>query len=761
MAQATWQIILVAPGEDEVVLLADLSRRRDATVIAVVDPPGDSIGGAIAEVMGIPVVAQLTAHHCADAEYLVYPDGYQDIASLQEQGAQHQMRTIASSELRKLMQAGALQQRTISHPLRDLEFLERETESIHRTLSRIEEALERESLLRWLLSLATRAVQATSGSIMLLDEGTQELYVAFAYGLSENTMHMARVKLGEGIAGRVAQTRVAELRQGRDVDARTAGRTERVDRPDILGAISAPLVWGNRLLGVLNVNVSIGDRLLTEDDLEIINGLSHRLGMILERFLWIQDVQKGELFRTVDKHLQELAAGTDDLPTILAAWAGCLALEVGAERLSVAVVCDDGNLLVGEGTHGGDTSAWYTSLENPAWREVFETGSPLVVREEAPTSVTDTGLTVYYLPIGKDPLEAVLSVSFTSSAEAHQFPVFSGEILYVLEKRLAHLVADVRQRSHLERMSRLAGVLAEHAATSGRSREQRLARIRTAALQLTGAEQAFLVTGVRDGRAELVGDDVLDSSFWQGEAGRLLADAQDDQWRVTMVAGETGGTEHARSLLAVTAQAGAAEPGIILIGKNRLHPFDGEVFTRDDAEVALRLAALLAGGDQEPGLEEQVLRMDGRPEPAPTELSTTASVATDSPPSVSPSRELLIEVLRREMDRCDRYHTVFALALFRPQPIPEMGPDAAATLAAGLARRIRSSDYICPLPSGEIAVIAPEDVQALSRLQRRVVGLVHELTGVADLPVATSQTVYPGRHDNPDKLLDDTLAALA
>ena len=36
---------------------------------------------------------------------------------------------------------------------------------------RIEEALDRESLLRWLLGLATRATGASSGSIMLFDFG--------------------------------------------------------------------------------------------------------------------------------------------------------------------------------------------------------------------------------------------------------------------------------------------------------------------------------------------------------------------------------------------------------------------------------------------------------------------------------------------------------------------------------------------------------------------------------------------------------------
>ena len=40
------------------------------------------------------------------------------------------------------------------------------------------------------------------------------------------------------------------------------------------------------------------------------------------------------------RQLQELAAGTDDLPTILSAWAGSMALQVGADRLTLSVICD-------------------------------------------------------------------------------------------------------------------------------------------------------------------------------------------------------------------------------------------------------------------------------------------------------------------------------------------------------------------------------------------------------------------------------------
>ena len=346
-------------------LLADLAARRDAEIVAVVDPGGNSLGAAIAEVMGIPVWRNLAHVDLEAAEYFVHPAGNAEINDLISEAQRLGLRALPTSELRALLRDPAAAPRRIQSQARDLGFLERETESIHRSLSRVEEALDRESLLRWLLSLATRAVGAGSGSIMLFDERSDELYIAFAYGLSEAVAHRTRVRLGEGIAGRVATTRQAELIQG--IIRPGAGR----ERPSIASAICVPLTWEERLLGVLNVSANEGDPALGEKELTALSSLSHRFGSILDRFLRFQAAHDNELIRLADRQLGEIAENHTDLKEVLPAWCAWLAVAMKAEQLSLALLCADGNLLTAEGNAAGEMSCDHENLENAALAEVL------------------------------------------------------------------------------------------------------------------------------------------------------------------------------------------------------------------------------------------------------------------------------------------------------------------------------------------------------------------------------------------------------
>ena len=56
-----WRVTLVRPGEREMALLAELASRRDCQIVAVIDPGGQALGTAIAEVMGLPILPDLAA----------------------------------------------------------------------------------------------------------------------------------------------------------------------------------------------------------------------------------------------------------------------------------------------------------------------------------------------------------------------------------------------------------------------------------------------------------------------------------------------------------------------------------------------------------------------------------------------------------------------------------------------------------------------------------------------------------------------------
>ena len=115
-----------------------------------------------------------------------------------------------------------------------------------------------DDVLQLILSSAFELLEATSGSVMLL-EGSEHLVVVCEVGNA--SARGARVKLGEGIAGRVAIEREPVLVQG------TASRRRGVK---VQSAVCVPLLHRTQLLGVLNLNGAT-DRAYSEHDLRAVS----------------------------------------------------------------------------------------------------------------------------------------------------------------------------------------------------------------------------------------------------------------------------------------------------------------------------------------------------------------------------------------------------------------------------------------------------------------------------------------------------------
>ena len=116
--------------------------------------------------------------------------------------------------------------------------------------------------MRFLLDVAVKATSASAGSIMLFTPEANELYIAYATGLSERVVKNTRQKLGEGIAGNVALDKQAKLLKRASDKLLYAKDRERMD---IHTAISVPLMWEAQLLGVLNVSSGREERELTTE----------------------------------------------------------------------------------------------------------------------------------------------------------------------------------------------------------------------------------------------------------------------------------------------------------------------------------------------------------------------------------------------------------------------------------------------------------------------------------------------------------------
>jgi diguanylate cyclase (GGDEF)-like protein len=75
----------------------------------------------------------------------------------------------------------------------------------HRLARSLTESFDLDTILRTILEHMERIIDADLWTLLMLDQGTQELYYALAAGGGEAALRDLRVRVGEGVAGWVAQ----------------------------------------------------------------------------------------------------------------------------------------------------------------------------------------------------------------------------------------------------------------------------------------------------------------------------------------------------------------------------------------------------------------------------------------------------------------------------------------------------------------------------------------------------------------------------
>ncbi|RJP30396.1 MAG: GAF domain-containing protein [Actinobacteria bacterium] len=168
-----------------------------------------------------------------------------------------------------------------------------------------------DSLLGSILEGALEIMEATSGSIMLIEPpGSDKLVIKAAQGLRKEVVNKASCKVGEGIAGLVAERREGMLLLDDLMDSRLRTRRKVTD------ALSVPIVEEGELLGVLNLNTK-RDKAFGELDLFILNTLIKQVASAIVRGNRLEEIRlrllelEGEEKTTLED-MRRLTAELDD-----------------------------------------------------------------------------------------------------------------------------------------------------------------------------------------------------------------------------------------------------------------------------------------------------------------------------------------------------------------------------------------------------------------------------------------------------------------
>jgi signal transduction histidine kinase len=206
----------------------------------------------------------------------------------------------------------ALKQRELEEMRIELAREEADKESVRTRLSelsalfQVSTSLHLELRLDMILEIIVRRVVSTlraqQASIMIYNPETGMLETRASYGLESEYARHARKRLGEGIAGWVAERQQAVLLNAQNT-AKTFVRHYKPNR-NITSALSLPLRVGDRCVGVLNVNRINHPEPFKEHHREVLGLFAEHVGAVVDRAEMVERL--GQRNRELEANVERL-----------------------------------------------------------------------------------------------------------------------------------------------------------------------------------------------------------------------------------------------------------------------------------------------------------------------------------------------------------------------------------------------------------------------------------------------------------------------
>ncbi len=623
-------------------------------------------------------------------------------------------------------------------------------------LGKIQEALalseDRQRLFREILALAVEQTRAEAGSIMVLDEDAGELRIAFADGLSPDTVRSTRQKLGEGVAGKVAKEGRPLIINEKISDPRFRDSRE---RSRIAAAMSAPIQLDGRVIGVLNVSSDRPDRRFTERDLTRLTEIASQISAILERV--VQGLRRDAdaiEFRT--RRAMEQAFAREDLPLAdrLRLAATRLASHLDAESAQIYIAEPDAGRfrVIASGTEAGTEGQlpMTAGLLARAYRngESFFLASRLARPSEGSAGEAPANLVV--APIGDGRALGVLAIECVVrvATDLEELTRLVARLASYLA-RLAEIHRDhgvaTRQGILFEKLSNIAPRLMvqhdlESLAGESLSALRDLFGRGFVAVRLRGPEDSILFRSGFDG----------------SEADRAtLTNLEQERSSLALQQGQESSSVNG------SADPAATDPNGVNFASVPIRSVDRVVGALG---IVLPLSPPSRGGVPSFGtVELEALRKLALYVALAWEQARAEGSAAESPKD--PVTGLLggaglESKILEEVKRAERYHDRILLTLCSISGYEKLGQRHGAEWAEGLlrefaqalTRNVREVDAVARIGGGRFAVLSPESDKDSGALLRRLDLLLPTLASVKDLADTGEVRLVGRQYAYPDEV---------
>jgi putative methionine-R-sulfoxide reductase with GAF domain/GGDEF domain-containing protein len=735
--QSATQIAILGGGEEELNLLSEFHRTKGIEILGIYDRDPRALAMEIAEIIGVPTFC--------DDSFLPVFGGADYIVVTEKRKSFEREITLLTRERKKIINPSE----AVNYLASGSAITAGEGDEAYKWPLHLEEALkylnritDRERLLKWLLEISVRAVGASAGSIMLYSEHSQELYIAYATGLSSRVVQKTRQRIGVGIAGQVAETKEARLLDDIvDTPLYKDGR----ERQKIKSAISAPLDHEGRLLGVVNISTNEGEKKLERDDVKTIEMLAAKITPILEQHLRIDSHEIREIEFQIRGYLETLFhkdIGFHDKFTYLSSF---LVEKLGADTVTVYTATDEGDWLIlggsdqqlTVGSHAtrihcikGSLARAYLSKEEVIMTEVrHEIGLKFKPHEEGIASV--------YIPLVHTEPLGVIHFEFSDRERLEKFLRMKDTLRFQVGFFTYSQLRELRQSRRMESLEDLSSITP--VLVTMKDMKSKITHLPVLLSSLVKASMGSLHHSTTEGWEEsyyhFPGEEPersLYREYDQEILERVMANWE--PLALSFMPAEVGMSEEPpihHSIIAYPLFKSDDTKGIY-IGYNKIpsSPLDSSVFGGYEMNLLCKVGEILV-----PLLAEGEEDMKGEGYMSFSDL-------------LKSNQKMLIERIRDEIERAERYHHSFTVTLFRIFGLKEILDDdykgglaLINELSLGIRKQVRKTDYFSWIEADLFGVLSLESYQRIGFLEERLSSYIREV--LADKSYTDPETCYP------------------
>jgi diguanylate cyclase (GGDEF)-like protein len=143
-------------------------------------------------------------------------------------------------------------------------------------------SLQLDQVLRTIMEKIDEFLRPDNWSLLLLDEAKQELYFELAVGKASQALKDVRIKLGQGIAGWVAQHGEVVIVPDTTKDTRFFGKVDEKTKMETRSIVAVPVRFRDNCLGVIELINCVGVEGFDPRDLKLLEALSDFAAIALE-----------------------------------------------------------------------------------------------------------------------------------------------------------------------------------------------------------------------------------------------------------------------------------------------------------------------------------------------------------------------------------------------------------------------------------------------------------------------------------------------